>query len=147
LLPDVDVSDASRIPVFAREGAIIPLEVKNDVTGFGTAAADGALTLLVYPGGDAASFDVVRDDDSVELSVEADTGAGLASVSLGARERVVLVRVRVDALPAAVTVDGAIASNVADRAAFDAADEGFFVDGPYVWIKLPAGAASEIAIQ
>ncbi len=147
LLADVDVSDARRIPVFAREGAIVPLEVKSEVSGFGTAAAAEALTLLVYPGATASSFDVVRDDDSVELSVEAEVGASLASVSLGARDRAVLVRVRVDALPAAVTVDGSVATNVVDRAGFDAAEEGFFVDGPYVWVKLPAGAASVVAIE
>jgi hypothetical protein len=59
----------------------------------------------------------------------------------------VLLRVRVDAIPAAVVVDGSVATNVGDRAGFDAAEEGFFLDGPYVWVKVPAGAASTITVE
>ena len=147
LLSDVDVSNAQRIPVFARVGAIVPLEVQSDVTGFGTSAAAGALTLLVYPASAPSAFDVVRDDDSVELSVEAGVAGGLSTVSLSERERAVLVRIRVDAVPAAVTAGGTVATNVGSRAALDAADEGFFVDGPHVWVKLPAGPASDIVIE
>jgi len=147
LLSDVDVSDARRIPVFAREGAIIPMEIGSPLTGFGTAASSGALTLLVYPAAVASSFDVVLDDDSIELTVEAETGTGLASVALGARDRTLLLRVRIDAVPAAVLLGGAPAPAVADRAAFDAADEGFFIDGPHVWVKVSAGAADSLVIE
>ncbi|MEO9894243.1 TIM-barrel domain-containing protein [Aurantibacter sp.] len=36
-------------PVFVKEGAIIPLAVKRDYTGFGNRASDGFLTVLIYP--------------------------------------------------------------------------------------------------
>ena len=50
---------STRIPVFAREGAIVPLEVKSEITGFGSAATADALTLLVYPA-EAPSSSTVR---------------------------------------------------------------------------------------
>ena len=39
-----------------RQGAIVPAVVDDDVTGLGNAASAGALTLLVYPGGEPTSF-------------------------------------------------------------------------------------------
>ena len=45
-----DAADRSRIPLFVREGAIVPLAVEGDATGLGTAASAGHLTVLAYPG-------------------------------------------------------------------------------------------------
>jgi alpha-glucosidase (family GH31 glycosyl hydrolase) len=38
-------------PIFVRAGAIIPMDVTNNITGFGTAANEGKNTILIYPKG------------------------------------------------------------------------------------------------
>jgi alpha-D-xyloside xylohydrolase len=50
-------------PVYVREGAIIPLDVKRDYTGFGDRRSAGFLTLLIYPKG-RSRFDAVHPDGS-----------------------------------------------------------------------------------
>lgn len=40
-----------REPIFIAQGAIIPMQVRNPITGHGTRKSAGALTVNVYPGG------------------------------------------------------------------------------------------------
>src|SRR5262245_50398954 len=47
-LQDVEVP-LDRLPLFVRLGAIVPLDVVNGVTGMGSEASAGRLTLAVYP--------------------------------------------------------------------------------------------------
>jgi alpha-glucosidase (family GH31 glycosyl hydrolase) len=119
MLSAVDVSDATRIPVYAREGAIVPLEVTNDATPFGNAASTGALTVLAYPATTLSSFDVVAEDDSVELTIDASRDA-TTTVELGLTSAVIL-RVRVDLRPAG-HLQSTPAARAADRPAFDSGD-------------------------
>ncbi len=147
MLSAVDVSDATRIPVYAREGAIVPLEVTNDATPFGNAASTGALTVLAYPATTLSSFDVVAEDDSVELTIDASRDATTATVELGAHVRPVILRVRVESPPSSVTLEGTPAAQAADRPAFDAATTGWLPDGGFVWVKVAAGAATTVLVQ
>ena len=43
-----------REPIFIRNGAILPLDVRRDVTGHGTAESAGSLTAWVLPAGDSS---------------------------------------------------------------------------------------------
>lgn len=146
-LTAVDVSDPTRIPVYLREGAIIPMEVAGDVTPFGTAASAGALTVLIAPSEGGSSFEVVAEDESIEATVSAQRDASSATVDLGAHARRLILRVRVDQAPMGVDVDGTLLEQALDQAAFDAAAESYRVDGGYVWIKLPAGSGETVLIQ
>ncbi len=38
-------------PVFVRAGAIIPMDISNDITGIGNASNNGKITILIYPKG------------------------------------------------------------------------------------------------
>ena len=143
----VDVSDPSRIPVFVREGAIIPMEVGDDFTGFGTAASLDHLTLLVYPSDAGSSFDVRANDDSVELSISATTTGAGASLMLGGHPRPLLLRVATLAPPAEVAHEGAPLVEHATREELDAAASGYFVDGGYVWVKLAAEDAGLVTLE
>lgn len=40
----------ARSPLFIRSGAIIPMEITNDVTGIGDQSFTGKITVLIYPG-------------------------------------------------------------------------------------------------
>ncbi|HUS01144.1 MAG TPA: hypothetical protein VMY77_05425, partial [Chitinophagaceae bacterium] len=41
--------DLYHFPMYVREGAIIPMEVKNDVSGFGTKRSAGYVTVSIWP--------------------------------------------------------------------------------------------------
>ncbi len=41
--------DISQMPLFIRNGAIIPMEITNDITGIGSESCEGKITLLIYP--------------------------------------------------------------------------------------------------
>jgi alpha-glucosidase (family GH31 glycosyl hydrolase) len=147
LLTDVDVSDPTRIPVFFREGAIVPMEVANDATPFGTAASAGRLTLVVVPAEAPTTFDVIAEDDAVEATVEAARDATGATVSLGAHERDLVLRVRIEGPIAGVSVDGAPLDAAASQAAFDAGESSYLVTGGWAWVRLPAGGAKEVRFE
>jgi alpha-glucosidase (family GH31 glycosyl hydrolase) len=40
----------ARAPLFIRSGAIIPMEITNDITGIGDKSCTGKTTVLIYPG-------------------------------------------------------------------------------------------------
>jgi alpha-glucosidase (family GH31 glycosyl hydrolase) len=147
VLSAVDVSDATRIPVLVREGAIIPLEVSNDATPFGNDASQGALTVLAFPSTTPSSFDVVAEDDSIELTVDASRDATSATLSLGAHPRPLILRVRVESAATSVQAGGTPLTQAADRAAFDTATTGWLVDGGFVWVKLAQGAATTLVLE
>jgi len=55
-LKSYDASSRDKLPIFVRQGAIVPLEVASAVTGIGTAAHADRTTLLVFPGPAPTSF-------------------------------------------------------------------------------------------
>ncbi len=140
-----DASAPGRIPIFVREGAIVPLDVENDVNGFGTEASAGALTVLVWPADETHTF-ALHETDGEVTTIGASRGASAITVTLSRATRPTLLRVRADAAPAHVLAGGAELATLADRAAFDAASEGALYDAPYAWVKV--GASSDpVAIE
>jgi alpha-glucosidase (family GH31 glycosyl hydrolase) len=143
-LPAYDATDLSRLPLFVRAGAIVPMEVGDDVTGLGTTASAGKLTVLAYPDAAASTFTLHDEDDAVTTLGAHATGAAAFSVTLSRALRDTLVRVRAEAAPTKVLVDGAATTQLADRAAFDAAAQGWFYDAPTrsAWVHVPKGAGA-----
>jgi len=133
-LPAYAMPEREKLPLFAREGAIIPLTVGSAVTGLGTARPN-ALTVLAWPAATASTFDLVDEDDTATT-----ISASAARIELSRTLRPTYLRVRRDAAPASVSV-GAM---VTDAAALDAAASGWFYDGTakWLWIKLPVSAAT-----
>ena len=143
-----DATDLKRIPLFVRAGAIVPLNVGDDVTGLGTAASAGKLTVLAYPDTAKSTFKLHDEDDAL-TTVDAVAAGGGFTVTLSRALRDTLVRVRVDAgAPATITVDGKAVSKLADRAAFDAASEGWFHEAGTrsAWVHVKSGAASRVIV-
>ncbi|NUO52359.1 MAG: hypothetical protein HOV80_26205 [Polyangiaceae bacterium] len=138
----VDVSDASRIPVFAREGAIVPMHVVDDEHPlFGSAASAEALTVVAYPAMSETTFSLV-DDDEQATSIAVEGGAS-TRLSMSRALTPVIFRVRLDAVTG-VTLDGAPLTDAVDLQGFESAASGYFVDAATrtVWIKVPASAAA-----
>jgi len=41
--------EISKAPLFIRSGAIIPMDITNDITGIGNESCEGQITFLIYP--------------------------------------------------------------------------------------------------
>jgi len=135
--------ERERVPLFVREGAIIPANVASPVTGLGSAARAGALTVLAWPGAEPTQFDLIDEDDAPTHIT-----ASKAVVELSRALRPTYLRLRRDTAPSGVTIAGAVAAKVADDAALDAATTGWRYDpaNRWLWVKLAAGAATSVAI-
>lgn len=143
-LAGYDATDIARIPLFVRAGAILPLEVSDGVTGLGTSASAGRLTLLVYPDSKPSSFRLHEEDGAVTTVDASETGGGSAIISISRAVRETLVRVRADMPPGSVNVDGAPAAARATRDEFNTAGDGYWYEAPSrgVWVKVPAGPSA-----
>ncbi len=141
-----DATDPQRVPLFFREGAIVPMNVEDDVTGFGDAASKGALTVVVYPGS-ASSF-VLHDEDGAPTHIDASAAGGAATLHIDRALRTTIFRVRVETAPAGATLDGAAMTVFATRGEFDAAASGLYVDAPdhFAWVKVPPGGPDTITV-
>jgi alpha-D-xyloside xylohydrolase len=134
----VVLPERDRVPLFVRAGAIIPADVASSVTGLGSPARAGALTVLAWPATAPSQFDLVDEDDAHSLiAVTAST------VELSRVLRPTYLRIRRDAAPSGVAIDGAPAAQVADDAALEAASAGWRYDAVnrWLWVKLSAAPA------
>ena len=142
-LTQYDSSDRARLPLFVREGAIVPVEVSNALTGLGTASSAGALTLLVYPSASGSDFNVYEADGAT-TSVHAAIAAGSTTVTLAPVRRRTILRVRSDVPVTSVQIDARAATASADRAGFDAGTGEYFYDAALraTWVRIaaPTGA-------
>jgi alpha-glucosidase (family GH31 glycosyl hydrolase) len=142
-------ADLQKVPLYFRSGAIIPMQVADDITGFGTAESSGKLTVLVFPGTTPTSFPLHDTDDAL-TQIQTTTQNKVLSVMISRTLVDTLVRIRVEAKPTSVTVNGTIAMERADRAAFDAASSGYFHETATrsIWVKIAANTKeSSVQIQ
>jgi alpha-glucosidase (family GH31 glycosyl hydrolase) len=121
----------SKIPVFVRSGAIIPLILGEDVESLcdpnyinnpAVKTWDGGLELRIYPAG-SSRFTIFDNTD-----VQSDQAAGSTSVTVASpTSRPVLLRILAPR-PASVQRDGAALPEAASSAAFDAASTAWMFD-------------------
>ncbi len=133
VLTAYDATDRSKIPLFVREGSIVPVDVEDDVTKIGDAGSKGSLTVLVFPGL-PSTFRLHDEDDKVTVLTARSVGGG-AEITMDRALRPLLLRVRADAKPAGVTLDGATTGFIYDPSTRT------------LLVKVPAGGAHAIAIQ
>ena len=133
-----DASDRRRIPLFVKEGALLPLDVTDAVNGLGTAASKGRLTVLAYPGPVETTFRNWDDEGGfVELKLSK-AGLVIPTAPAGA-----VVRLWTE-LPITGAASNAMAlPKAASRAALDTLDSGWFAEpsSRFAWIRLPIAAA------
>ena len=147
VLEDYDVSQRVRIPLFVREGAIVPLNVSNDVTGHGTKDSKGLLTLLVYPSSNETTLEVYDEDDAITKIAIRQVGAD-ATVKLSRSRAGTILRVRSETPAASVTSGTTALVASSDQTSFGAAAEGFYNDAAnkQVWVKVAGGAERVITV-
>lgn len=142
------VTERRRIPLFVREGAIVPVDVESDVTGLGTAASAGHLTVLVWPAREASAFVLHEADDATTAIGAQRAGDGTVRVTLSRARRPVILRLPAEAAPSAVRVGDTALTARADRAAFDAAETGTWHEAAshWLWVKV-AASADEVTVE
>ncbi|NOU31670.1 MAG: glycoside hydrolase family 31 protein [Polyangiaceae bacterium] len=135
-----DGGDIGKIPLFVREGAIVPLDVVDAANALGDERSKGALTVLAYPGATLSRFTLREEDDAaVELTAQATVAE--STLTVAPSRRAVRARIRSEVVPTAVAIDGASATLFPTREAWSAAPEGAYYDvaAKAVWVSAAAG--------
>lgn len=127
-----DSTDLKHLPLFVKEGAVLPLNVSDDVTGLGTAASSGRVTVLAYPSTSRTTF-TVHDEDGLTTELATSRDASSFTVEVSRAPGGLVLRVFTDG--AVVTGVGALTEQ-SSRAAFDAAESGWFKDGAFTWVRV-----------
>ena len=89
-------------PVFVRNGAIIPLDVKRHYTGWGDATSANYLTLLIYPNG-KSRFTQHHPDARGEMEIRAEQSSDRLSISLSGKTVPHILRIHSDQKPVAIS--------------------------------------------
>jgi alpha-glucosidase (family GH31 glycosyl hydrolase) len=100
-------TDRQKLPLWVREGAIIPVDIDDDLLGLGTTDSHGARTILAWPSTTPTSFEIHEADGaaSPRVTVELKALATGWSVTLSAVTVPVILRVRSEIAPAEVQGD------------------------------------------
>ncbi len=137
-----DAGDPQKVPLFVKDGAILPLFDAGPATGLGSEASRGLTTVLAYPGTEPTSFALHEDDGKVT-----NLGAAQGEVTLSRVRATTYLRVRVEPRPMTVSVNGEVLAELTDRAALDQAATGWFYRASEraVFAKLRAGDATTLS--
>jgi alpha-glucosidase (family GH31 glycosyl hydrolase) len=95
-------TDRLKLPLWVREGAIIPMDIDNDVLGLGTAESKGARTILIWPSLTSSSFETI-EEGGAKVTTTAQASATGWTVTLSALPAAVILRVHADPMPATIT--------------------------------------------
>jgi len=145
-LSSYDASDRAHMPLFVREGAIVPMHVADDSTGLGDTASAGKLTLLVWPDTTASAFSL-HDEDDATTAIEASRDASGSRIRLSRSVQAVLLRAHVLTSVTGVTLNGVALTGAPTRAGLDGASA-YFIDAASssVWVSLPASATESAVV-
>lgn len=108
-------------PVFVKEGAIIPMDIKRNYTGFGDNEDEGYLTFLVYPDLQQNSFELFRENgESTTLNYHKSDNE--LSIEVSGQKCPHHLKIALENKPVAVILDGRQLTEGNDY--FYAADKG-----------------------
>lgn len=105
-------------PVFVREGAIIPFDIKRKYTGLGDESSEGFITWLVYPNHEN-SFTVHHPDQSGSTTVSVTSDQSEIKVRFEGVHKPHILRIHSEKMSASVKLDGEIIAD-SSRIGFDA---------------------------
>ncbi len=91
-------------PVFIREGAIIPMDIKRDYTGLGDKDSEGYLTYLIYPKNDS-EFTVHHSDKSGSTTIFVQKRKKEINIEFAGVQKPHILRIDMDMEPESVSLD------------------------------------------
>ncbi len=91
-------------PVFIREGAILPMHISRDYTGFGDEQSNEYLTLLIYPD-DKNSFTVHHPDKSGSTTITVSQTKDALQIQLDGVHKPHILRIKSETAPKSVQLD------------------------------------------
>jgi len=94
-------------PVYIRDGAIIPMDIKREYSGIGDRNSSGYLTLLIYPLG-KSEFTVHHPDKSGATSVSVEEGKDRITISLTGVHKSHILNINMDNKPSRIMLDSLI---------------------------------------
>jgi alpha-glucosidase (family GH31 glycosyl hydrolase) len=94
-------------PVYVRDGAIIPMDIKRDYTGIGDRNSEGYLTFLIYPYG-KSEFTVHHPDKSGSTLVEVEDHAERINISVSNVHKSHILKINLNQKPEKVELDGTV---------------------------------------
>jgi len=97
-------------PVYIREGAIVPLDIKRSYTGIGDESSEGFLTFLIYPEGET-SFTVHHPDKSGSTTVAVNDSEEKINISLSGAQKPHILNINLEKKPLKVELDGMVLSD------------------------------------
>lgn len=92
-------------PVFIREGAIVPMNIKRSYSGIGNEASEDFLTLLIYPA-DKSSFKVHHPDKSGNTNIQVTDSEEKINISLNGVHKPHILNIDVEKIPVKIDLDG-----------------------------------------
>ncbi|MEZ5043443.1 MAG: glycoside hydrolase family 31 protein [Saprospiraceae bacterium] len=92
-------------PVFIREGAIIPMDIKRSYTERGDSTSLGFTTWLIYPGQPNACS-IYTTDNQEETHLKTEVNAKELTITLTGKKMPHILRIHLGQSPAAVQLDG-----------------------------------------
>ena len=100
-------------PVYIREGAIVPMDIKRDYTCIGDRNSDGSLTLLIYPKG-KNEFTVYHPDKSGSTKIVTEDSPDKIIITLDGLHKPHILNINMESKPCQVELDGTILSDTSD---------------------------------
>jgi len=143
---EADLPDITKIPLYIREGAIVPLHLDSALTGLGDPSSKGALSALVYPGSTPSRF-VVHGEDKTPFAIEASLAGSAATVKVERAPKPVLLRVH--SLFSSASLAGAPLAAASSLAALNQQPQGFFRDDKtgVTWARIPQGNGGTVSLS
>lgn len=92
-------------PVYVRDGAIIPMNICRDYTGFGDGNSNGYMTFLIYPNG-KNQFTLFNPDSSGGTSIEADYEEKELKITITGKKIPHILRILSAFEPIQISLDG-----------------------------------------
>jgi len=92
-------------PVYIREGAIVPMDIKRSYTEIGDESSDGFLTYLIYPAG-KSSFTVHHPDKTGSTTIQVTNSEEKINITLNGVQKPYILNIHLDEEPLKIEIGG-----------------------------------------
>jgi len=93
-------------PVYVKEGAVIPMSIERDYSGFGTEENTGKITFLIYPSGKNSFTYYHLDKPEIQTVVSYETGNSTLKINVEGEPVSHILSVSLKDTPVKVTCNG-----------------------------------------